>query len=266
MSTNCPRERLDTPECWPISPTSSMSTIFPRERLDTPESWPISPTSSMSTIFPRERLDTPECWPISPTSSISTDFSRRCSGVATSGVDSLSEGCYSWAISESVLDDDVTESVSFASPRSVSDLGAGGDQKEERKPKASKESGRARQRRQARKRAACAQLDLCRSRERVDTLEFWPGVDMESMVFPTSWQGSDDATPSCSLPVSDTAIICRIPEDRSVLPSSTLLDFISSAVQDSQVHADRAQPRAKKASGRTRQRRANAMRKQACNL
>jgi len=258
MSTTFPRERLDTLEYWPISPISSISNVLPREMLDTPECWPISPTSSISTTFPRERLDTPECWPMSPTSSISTTFPRRWSGVGSSGVDSLSLGCSSWAISESVLEDDVTESVSLACSRSVSDLGAGGDQKgEERKPKASKESGRARQRRQARMRAAC--------RERVDTLEFWPGDDIESMVFPTSWRGSDDATLSCSLPVSDTAVACRLPEDRSVVASSMPVGFTTS-VQDSQVHADRAQPRAKKASGRTRQRRANAMRKQACDL
>jgi hypothetical protein len=72
------------------------------------------------------------------------------------------------------------------------------DQKqEEGKPKASKESGRRRQRRAKR----LTQLDLYRSREQFDTPEFWPG-DIESTVFPMSWRGSDDASSSCSLPVS----------------------------------------------------------------
>jgi hypothetical protein len=137
------RERLDTPEWWPtMSATSSMSTTF-----SGCSSWPLAEMDVLCSGL-RERLDTPEWWPtMSATSSMSTTFS----------------GCSSWPLAESVFDDDVTASVSFAPPRSASDLASDGDQKEEDgQPRAKKESGRARQRRaKARRKLACAQLDLC---------------------------------------------------------------------------------------------------------
>jgi len=166
------RERLDTPEWWPTSsfPSSCSSWLMSKSVFDA------DVTESVSCALPRsvsdlgadcdqqdfclpleldvlcsgrrERLDTPEWWPtMSATSSMSTTFS----------------GSSSWPLAESVFDDDVTASVSFAPPRSVSDLASDGDQKEEEgKSRAKKESGRARQRRaKARRKLACAQLDLC---------------------------------------------------------------------------------------------------------
>jgi len=166
----------------------------------------------------RERLDTPEWWPTSPASSIDTTFPSRWFAVGSSGVDSFSLGCSSWLMSKSVSDADVTESVSCALPRSVSDLGADCDQQD-----------------------FCLPLELdvlCSGRrERLDTPDWWPTMSATSSMS-TTFSGCS------SWPLAE----------------SVFDDDLTASVS----FAEEGKQRAKKESGRTRQRRAKAMRKLAC--